>query len=167
MSFGPTQPCPTLDAPVAAINAIHSSAAAAAGKPDDAGGLYPVIFLACGAQIMFTANLWKEVGLCNGTPGKVRHFIYKDDHAPPNLPIAVLVEFDNYYGPQFLDSAPNCVPIRVLYRGGGALGFPPPEILKFSMVFDQDCVRSNLRRSKNQKFSFWDMPPDHSRLLAR
>ena len=40
---------------------------------------------------------------------------------------------------------------------------PPPEILKFSMVFGhlvcvikinfvQDCVRSNLRRSKNQNF---------------
>ena len=100
-----------LDAPIAAINAIHSSAAAAAGKRDDARSLYPVIFLACGAQVMLTANLWQEVGLCNGTPGTVRHFIYKDDHAPPNLPIAVLVEFDKYCGPQFLDSAPNCVPI--------------------------------------------------------
>ena len=48
-----------------------------------------------------------------------------------------------------------------------SLSFPPPEILKFSMVFGQDCVRSNLRRSKNQKFSFGDMPPDPSRLLAR
>ena len=99
-----------LDAPIAAINAIHSSAAAAAVKPDDAGGLYPVIFLAHGAQVMLTANLWQEVGLCNGAPGIVRHFIYKDEH-PPNLPIAVLVEFDKYCGPQFLDSAPNCVPI--------------------------------------------------------
>ena len=45
--------------------------------------------------------------------------------------------------------------------------FPPPEILKFSMVFGQDCVRSNLRRSKNQKCSFGDMPPDPSRLLTR
>ena len=59
---------------------------------------------------------------------------------------------------------------RVSYRGG-ALEYPPPshspppppEILKFSMVFGhlvcvikinfvQDCVRSNLRRSKNQNF---------------
>ena len=60
---------------------------------------------------MLTANLWQEVGLCNGAPGTVCHFLYKNDHAPPNLPIAVLVEFDNYCGPQFLDSAPNCVPI--------------------------------------------------------
>ena len=47
-----------------------------------------------------------------------------------------------------------------------SLSSPPPEILKFSMVFGQDCVRSNLRRSKNQKISFGDMPPDPSRLLA-
>ena len=64
--------------------------------------------------------------------------------------------------------------VRVSYRGGGrtgisppSLSFTPPEILKFSMVFGQDCVRSNLRRSKNQKFSFGDMPPDPPRLLAR
>ena len=36
--------------------------------------------------------------------------------------------------------------------------FPPPEILKFSMVFGQDCVRSNLRRSKNQKFHLGTCP---------
>ena len=53
-------------------------------------------------------------------------------------------------------------------EGGEPWDFPPPpEILKFSMVFGQDCVRSNLRRSKNKKISFGDMPPDHSRLLAR
>ena len=52
------------------------------------------------------------------------------------------------------------------YTEGGEPWDFPPEILKFSMVFGQDCVRTNLR-SKNQKFSFGDMPPDPSRLLAR
>jgi len=70
-----------------------------------------VVFLAQGAEVMLTTNLWPDVGLCNGAPGTVRDFIYQDGHAPPNLPIAVLVEFRNYCGPQFLDSAPNCVPI--------------------------------------------------------
>ena len=60
---------------------------------------------------MLTANLWQEVGLCNGAPGIVYHFMYKDGHAPPNLLIAVIVEFQNYCGPQFLDSAPNCIPV--------------------------------------------------------
>lgn len=60
---------------------------------------------------MLTANLWQEAGLCNGAPGIVRHFIYQDGHAPPDLPIAVLVELPNYCGPPFFHSAPKCIPI--------------------------------------------------------
>ena len=58
-------------APTAVSNAIHSSSAAASAKPDDAGGLHPVLFLAEGAEVMLTANL-----LCDGAPGTIRHFIY-------------------------------------------------------------------------------------------
>lgn len=100
-----------LGKPIATINAIHSSPAATAAKPDDAGGLYPVVFLSEGAKVMLAANLWQEVGLCNGAPGIVQHFFYHEGHAPPNLPIAVLVHFPNYCGPPFLNSAPKCVPI--------------------------------------------------------
>ena len=101
----------SLGTPIATNNAIHSSPSAASATPDDAGGLHPVLFLAEGAKVMLTANLWQEVGLCNGAPGIVQNFIYQEHHAPPDLPIAVLVHFPNYYGPQFLQSAPNCVPI--------------------------------------------------------
>ena len=100
-----------LGSPIATINARHSSSAAASAKSDDAGGLHPVVFLAEGAEVMLTANLWQEAGLCNGAPGIVRHFIYQDGHAPPDLPIAVLVEFPNYCGPPFFHSAPKCIPI--------------------------------------------------------
>ena len=55
---------------------------------------------------MLTANL-----LSDGAPGAIRHFIYNDGHAPPDLPIAILVEFCNYCGPPFLDSLPKCVPV--------------------------------------------------------
>lgn len=57
---------------------------------------------------MLTANLWPEVGLCNGATGKIHDLIYQEQRAPPNLPIAVLVQFDNYSGPPFFQ---NCVPI--------------------------------------------------------
>ena len=97
-----------LGTPVAAINAIHSSPAAAATKSEDAGGLFPVIFIAKGAHVMLTANLWQEVGLCNGAAGTVYEMLYQEGHAPPNLPVAVLVQFDNYSGPPFLN---NCIPI--------------------------------------------------------
>lgn len=67
-----------------------------------------VIFIAKGARVMRTANLWQEVGLCNGAAGTVYDFIYQDGHAPPDLPVAVLVQFDNYSGPPFFN---NCAPI--------------------------------------------------------
>ena len=63
---------------------------------------------------MLTANIWQEVGLCNGAAGTVHQLLYQDDHKPPDLPIAVLVNFDNYAGPLFLSSHPNCVPISPL-----------------------------------------------------
>ena len=102
----------TLGTPIARINAVHSSPAAASTKPDEAGGLYPVVFLAQHAHVMLTANLWQEVVLCNGAAGTVHQILYPEGSAPPNLPIAVMVEFDNYCGPQFFSH--NCVPIPLL-----------------------------------------------------
>ena len=68
----------TLGSPIAAIQAIHSDAVAASAKPDDAGGLHPVIFLAEGARVMLTANIWQQVGLCNGTAGTVFKLLYQE-----------------------------------------------------------------------------------------
>ena len=104
----------TLNMPIARINAIHSCAAAANAKPDDAGGLYPVVFLAEHSQVMLTANLWQEVGLCNGAIGTVYKLLYTETNIPPNLPIAVLVDFNDYIGPTFLSDKPKCIPVPPL-----------------------------------------------------
>ena len=48
---------PKLGSPVAQIDVIHSCAAAASTKSDDAGGLEPIIFMVKGAQVMLTSNL--------------------------------------------------------------------------------------------------------------
>ena len=53
-------------------------------------------FFAKGAKVMLTMNLWPAVGLCNGETWTVIHFIYQNNHQPPDLPIAVIVKFDNY-----------------------------------------------------------------------
>ena len=53
-------------------------------------------------------NLWSSVGLCNEATGRVVDIIYQNNHQPPDLPIAVIVEFENYRGPVFNESD-HCV----------------------------------------------------------
>ena len=74
-------------------------------------GLERVVFLAKAARVMLTMNLWASVGLCNGAAGTVVDIIYQNNHQPPDLPIAVIVEFKNYRGPDFNDNQPLCIPI--------------------------------------------------------
>ena len=97
--------------PIAHIDARHSSPLAKGLPPDEMAGLVPTLFLAKQASVMLTMNLWPEVGLCNGATGRVIDIIYADNHSPPNLPIAVIVQFDHYTGPSFFDFLPKCVPI--------------------------------------------------------
>ena len=68
-------------------------------------GLQPVLCLAKNSKVMLTMNLWPSVGLCNGATGTVVDFIYHSNLQPPSLPIAVIVQYDEYEGPS------NCVPI--------------------------------------------------------
>ena len=100
-----------LEHPVAHINALHSSATAKKIPAEDMSGLEPAVFLAKGARVMLTMNLWSSVGLCNGATGTVVDFIFGDNHNPPDLPVAVIVQFDNYRGPSFNETQPSCVPI--------------------------------------------------------
>ncbi|CAB3977795.1 ATP-dependent DNA helicase PIF1 [Paramuricea clavata] len=100
-----------LEHPIAHVNARHSSALAKKISSDDMSGLEPVVFLAKCARVMLTMNLWSSVGLCNGATGTVVDIIYQNNHQPPDLPIAVIVEFENYRGPVFNESRPLCIPI--------------------------------------------------------
>ena len=74
-------------------------------------GLQPVVFLAKGARVMLTMNLWSSVGRCNGATGTVIDIVYENNHQSPDLPIAVIVEFENYRGPVFNENQPLCIPI--------------------------------------------------------
>ena len=66
-------------------------------------GLEPTILVSKDARVMLTMNLWASVGLCNWASGKIAD-IYAKNHSPPDLPIAVLVEFDEYRGPSFCNT---------------------------------------------------------------
>ena len=98
-----------LENPIAHINARYSSALAKKIPSDDITGLKPVVFLAKGARDMLTMNLWSSVGLCNGATGTVVDIIYQNNHQPPDLPIAIIVEFENYRGPAFNHVQPTIV----------------------------------------------------------
>ena len=47
-------------------------------------GLEPVVFLAKGARVMLTMNLWSIVCLCNGATGTVVDIIYQNNLQPVN-----------------------------------------------------------------------------------
>ena len=100
-----------LNQPIACIKAHPSSDLARKLGSDERSGLEPVIFLAKGANVVLTMNLWNAAGLCNGATGTVKDFIYEKTKKPPSLSIAVVVQFDNYRGPSIIDGLPKCVPI--------------------------------------------------------
>ena len=79
---------------------------------DDTSGLESVVFVAKGAGVMLNMNLWPSVGLCNRATGTVVDTIYQNNHQLPDLPITVIVEFENYRGPVFVENQPLCIPIR-------------------------------------------------------
>ena len=86
-------------------------------------GFEPCILLSKRANVMLTMNLWTTAGLCNGATGTVVDIIYKDNTGPADLPLAVLVQVDEYTGPAFLPTLHrNCVPISpftaTLHIGG-------------------------------------------------
>ena len=53
------------------------------------------------------ASCWS----CNGSTGKIVDIIYHPSHQPPDLPIAVIVQFDDYIGPSICNETPSLVPI--------------------------------------------------------
>ena len=108
--------------PIARINARHSSEAAKKASADEMSGLEPVVFLAKGAHIMLTMNLWTDVGLCNGATGIVVDFIYATNQQPPDLPIAVIVKFDDYTGPSISTKIHQWVPICPITITSNTLG---------------------------------------------
>ena len=85
--------------PIACINAFHSSELAKKASDDEMSGLQPAVFLEKGARVMLTMNLWIDVGLCNCVTGTVLEFIFANNHQPPDLPVAVIVQFHDYTGP--------------------------------------------------------------------
>ena len=106
--------------PVATIKAVHTGANASKASSDDAGGLEPVVCLGKSARVMLSSNLWVDMGLVNGAMGTVQAICYREGGAPPDLPVAVTILFDNYSGPTLTDGTVPIVPLRRSWSSSGS-----------------------------------------------
>lgn len=95
---------------------------------------------------MLTANLWQQVGLCNGAAGTVYQLLYQEGHAPPNQPIAV---FDDYSGPPFLTYKPKFVQLLHSHLSGSPIR--GNNFLYYSgMLLLSTGAKDNLEQSSNR-----------------
>lgn len=78
----------------------HLSSIAKPLSPEHLSCLEPMLYLSKGAKVM----LWPVAGT-------VIDCIYQDNQRPQELPIAIVVHFDNYTGPPLSQYLPSCVPI--------------------------------------------------------
>ena len=50
-------------------------------------------------HIILTKNIWIEVGHTDGAIGEITDIVYKMGTKPPNMPMYVVIHFENYNGP--------------------------------------------------------------------
>ena len=62
-------------------------------------GLEPTNFPCKRSTLLLTMNLCTDAGFCCGVTVIIVDFIYASNMQPPDLPIAVVVKFDDYAGP--------------------------------------------------------------------
>ena len=98
--------------PLATVKAVHSGTNAAKASTEDARELEPILCLAHEARVMLTSNLWVDMVLVDGAMGPVIAICYHSGQQPPDLPIAVTVQFDSYSGPKLSDGTVPICPLR-------------------------------------------------------
>ncbi|KAE8741050.1 hypothetical protein FOCC_FOCC013420 [Frankliniella occidentalis] len=81
--------------PIANIKAENNCKTAFLSSDELADGLTNIITLSIGAKVMLRKNLNVNRGLVNGAIGILKHFLYEKDLKPPNLPVCVLIHFEN------------------------------------------------------------------------
>ena len=92
-----------MNSPVARINAVHTGGSESRKADSDlAKGLAPYLLLSRGSRVMLRTNLWTEAGLVNSSVSTIQEVIFEENQEPLSLPIAIMVEFDNYSGPAML-----------------------------------------------------------------
>ena len=93
-----------LNTPICRSLATNNCIEARDASLNDADNLYSELFLAKGAKVVLTKNLWSEAGLVNGSQGFIKHIIYDEDNPADanSMPDLLLVHFPGYKGPSCL-----------------------------------------------------------------
>ena len=102
----------TLGNPIAKIEARHEPSSARHASDEQAQRLQPELYLCREARVMLTRNICTQQGLTNGSFGTVKAIIYDSNSKPPDLPLAVVVQFPSFKGRSCLPDIPNCVAIK-------------------------------------------------------
>ncbi len=75
------------------------------------------MYLCRNAKVTLTVNLSVRFGLFNRALGKIVDIIYLNGKRPTtDLPDVIMVKFDTYTGPPFIDSKPQIIPIVPVER---------------------------------------------------
>jgi ATP-dependent DNA helicase PIF1 len=98
--------------PIKIVTAVNQGRNAHKATEEEADNLQNEIYICIGARIMLSSNLWIEIGLVNGSMGIITDITWARDQDPfTSLPLAILVEFDGYIGPEFPGCNSGVVPV--------------------------------------------------------
>ena len=105
------------DTPIAKVQAVNQGLHAKASTTTTSGGLPGLMYLCRNAKVTLTVSLSVHHGLFNRDPGKIVDVIYLNGKRPKtDLPDVVMIDFDTYTGPSFIDTKPKIVPIVPVER---------------------------------------------------
>ena len=91
-----------LKSPITCIHSINTPARMKLLNDDNFSGLTKRLYIAIGAKINLTSNIWTSKGLVNGASGIIKDIVYSQDDKL--MPKTIFIEFNHYTGPSFFQS---------------------------------------------------------------
>ena len=87
--------------PIALLEAKHDTLKSKQKSTESTRKLAAKLYLTRGSKIMLLWNVLLSVGLVNGATGIIIDFIYEENKNAPELPYAIIIQFNEYKGPRF------------------------------------------------------------------